>query len=160
MEYPVNQHYNTISSIIYKFCVFNHYPITSPQWLQYQKQKMFWDESWIINYNNIIFGELLQDHTQISLINRYFMVCLLISAQKHSITDNFSAFFGCTIKKNYQDSDSCMVLIGKACYMGFCSTTSLQPVKSNSSISRATDVTVCTVVNTSFKPGFIQPGVQ
>ncbi|XP_068616036.1 atrial natriuretic peptide receptor 2-like [Brachionichthys hirsutus] len=25
-------------------------------WLQYQKQRMFWDESWIINYNNIIFG--------------------------------------------------------------------------------------------------------
>ncbi|KAF4083383.1 hypothetical protein AMELA_G00140560 [Ameiurus melas] len=72
-------------------------------WLQYQKQKMFWDESWIINYNNIMFG--------------------------------------------------------KACYMGFCSTTSLQPVKNNSSISRATDVTVCTVVNTSFQPGFIQPGV-
>uniref|UniRef100_A0A671N552 Guanylate cyclase n=1 Tax=Sinocyclocheilus anshuiensis TaxID=1608454 RepID=A0A671N552_9TELE len=24
-------------------------------WLQYQKQKMFWDESWIINYNNIMF---------------------------------------------------------------------------------------------------------
>ncbi|TSW35247.1 Xyloside xylosyltransferase 1 [Bagarius yarrelli] len=72
-------------------------------WLQYQKQKMFWDESWIINYNNIMFG--------------------------------------------------------KSCYMGFCSTTSLQPVKSTSSISRATDVTVCTVVNTSFKPGFIQPGI-
>ncbi|KAK2868870.1 hypothetical protein Q7C36_000741 [Tachysurus vachellii] len=72
-------------------------------WLQYQKQKMFWDESWIINYNNIMFG--------------------------------------------------------KACYMGFCSTTSLQPIKSNSSISRATDVTVCTVVNTNFKPGFIQPGI-
>uniref|UniRef100_A0A8C5I4T1 Guanylate cyclase n=1 Tax=Gouania willdenowi TaxID=441366 RepID=A0A8C5I4T1_GOUWI len=26
-------------------------------WLQYQKQKMFWDESWIINYKNIIFGK-------------------------------------------------------------------------------------------------------
>uniref|UniRef100_W5LDW2 Guanylate cyclase n=1 Tax=Astyanax mexicanus TaxID=7994 RepID=W5LDW2_ASTMX len=25
-------------------------------WLQYQKQKMFWDESWIINYNNILFA--------------------------------------------------------------------------------------------------------
>uniref|UniRef100_A0A672MJK4 Guanylate cyclase n=1 Tax=Sinocyclocheilus grahami TaxID=75366 RepID=A0A672MJK4_SINGR len=24
-------------------------------WLQYQKEKMFWDESWIINYNNIMF---------------------------------------------------------------------------------------------------------
>ncbi|KAB5559416.1 hypothetical protein PHYPO_G00028770 [Pangasianodon hypophthalmus] len=58
-----------------------------------------------------------------------------------------------------QGGDSFVVLTGKACYMGFCSTTSLQPVKSNSSISRATDVTVCTVVNTSFKPGFIQPGI-
>uniref|UniRef100_A0A3Q1BBL0 Guanylate cyclase n=1 Tax=Amphiprion ocellaris TaxID=80972 RepID=A0A3Q1BBL0_AMPOC len=27
-------------------------------WLQYQKQKMFWDESWIINYKNIIFGKI------------------------------------------------------------------------------------------------------
>lgn len=27
------------------------------QWLQYQKQRMFWDESWIINYKDIIFGE-------------------------------------------------------------------------------------------------------
>ncbi|KAK3533348.1 hypothetical protein QTP70_017171 [Hemibagrus guttatus] len=80
-------------------------------WLQYQKQKMFWDESWIINYNNIIFGKIF------------------------------------------------VVFTGKACYMGFCSTTSLQPAKSNSSISRATDVTVCTVVNTNFKPGFIQPGI-
>ncbi|XP_049321625.1 atrial natriuretic peptide receptor 2 [Astyanax mexicanus] len=72
-------------------------------WLQYQKQKMFWDESWIINYNNILFG--------------------------------------------------------KVCYMGFCSTTSLQQVKSSSSVSRSTDVTVCTVVNTNFKSGFIQPGI-
>ncbi|KAG5276232.1 hypothetical protein AALO_G00129530 [Alosa alosa] len=72
-------------------------------WIQYQKQKMFWDESWIINYNNIMFG--------------------------------------------------------KMCYMGFCSTTSLQPVKSSSSVSRATDVTVCTVTNSGFKPGFIQPGI-
>ncbi|KAJ3599659.1 hypothetical protein NHX12_033615 [Muraenolepis orangiensis] len=49
------------------------------KWLQYQKQKMFWDESWIINYKNIMFG--------------------------------------------------------KVCYMGFCSTTSLQQAKSNSSAS-------------------------
>nr|XP_057928496.1 atrial natriuretic peptide receptor 2-like isoform X2 [Doryrhamphus excisus] len=27
-------------------------------WLQYQKQKMFWDESWIINYKSLIFGRL------------------------------------------------------------------------------------------------------
>ncbi|KAG9350907.1 hypothetical protein JZ751_024796 [Albula glossodonta] len=72
-------------------------------WLQYQKQKMFWDESWIINYKNIMFG--------------------------------------------------------KVCYMGFCSTTSLQPVKSLSSVSRTTDITVCTIANTTFKQGFIQPGV-
>ncbi|KAM6963038.1 resact receptor-like [Aplochiton taeniatus] len=32
-------------------------------------------------------------------------------------------------------------------------------MKSNSSISRTTDVTVCTVVNSSFKQGFIQPGI-
>ncbi|XP_071342809.1 atrial natriuretic peptide receptor 2-like [Trachinotus anak] len=72
-------------------------------WLQYQKQKMFWDESWIINYKNIIFGRL--------------------------------------------------------CWMGIGSTTSLQHVKSNSTISRTTDVTVCTGVNTSFKQGFIQLGI-
>ncbi|XP_059923328.1 atrial natriuretic peptide receptor 2-like isoform X2 [Gadus macrocephalus] len=72
-------------------------------WLWYQKQKMFWDESWIINYKNIMFG--------------------------------------------------------KVCYMGFCSTTSLQQGKSNSSMSRNTDTTVCTVVNTCFQPGFIQPGI-
>uniref|UniRef100_A0A8K9UGI1 Guanylate cyclase n=1 Tax=Oncorhynchus mykiss TaxID=8022 RepID=A0A8K9UGI1_ONCMY len=27
-------------------------------WFQYQKQKMFWDESWIINYKNIMFGKM------------------------------------------------------------------------------------------------------
>uniref|UniRef100_A0A8C4ZPC0 Guanylate cyclase n=1 Tax=Gadus morhua TaxID=8049 RepID=A0A8C4ZPC0_GADMO len=27
-------------------------------WLWYQKQKMFWDESWIINYKNIMFGDM------------------------------------------------------------------------------------------------------
>uniref|UniRef100_H3DDN2 Guanylate cyclase n=1 Tax=Tetraodon nigroviridis TaxID=99883 RepID=H3DDN2_TETNG len=27
-------------------------------WLQYQKQRMFWDESWIINYKTIIFGRV------------------------------------------------------------------------------------------------------
>ncbi|XP_037104741.1 atrial natriuretic peptide receptor 2-like [Syngnathus acus] len=27
-------------------------------WLQYQKQKMFWDESWIIDYKSIIFGRV------------------------------------------------------------------------------------------------------
>ena len=47
---------------------------------------------------------------------------------------------------------------GKACYMGSCSTPSLQPVKSHSSVSRTTDVTVCTVGNNTFKQGFIQPG--
>ncbi|XP_051550758.1 atrial natriuretic peptide receptor 2-like [Myxocyprinus asiaticus] len=72
-------------------------------WLQYQKQKMFWDESWIINYNNILFG--------------------------------------------------------KVCYTGFCSTTSLQTVKRNSGVSRITDVTVCTAVNTNFKRRFIQAGI-
>uniref|UniRef100_A0A3Q1JJI2 Guanylate cyclase n=1 Tax=Anabas testudineus TaxID=64144 RepID=A0A3Q1JJI2_ANATE len=69
-------------------------------WLQYQKQKMFWDESWIINYKNIIFA--------------------------------------------------CCMSTG---------TSSLQRFKSNSSVSRTTDVTVCTVVNTSSKPGSIQPGI-
>ena len=29
------------------------------QWLQYQKQRMFWDESWIINYKTILFGTLV-----------------------------------------------------------------------------------------------------
>eukprot|EP00064_Thunnus_orientalis_P004480 superscaffoldBa00000407_g4492 len=72
-------------------------------WLQYQKQKMFWDESWIINYKNIIFGRM--------------------------------------------------------CCMDVGSMTSLQRFKSNSSVSRTTDVTVCTGVNTSFKQGFIQPGI-
>ncbi|KAF7665908.1 hypothetical protein LDENG_00126990 [Lucifuga dentata] len=72
-------------------------------WLQYQKQKMFWDESWIINYKNIIFD--------------------------------------------------------KVSYMGLGSTISLQRVKSTSTISHTTNITVCTGVNTSFKQGFIQPGI-
>ncbi|KAJ0032503.1 hypothetical protein NQD34_002584, partial [Periophthalmus magnuspinnatus] len=72
-------------------------------WLQYQKQKMFWDESWIINYNNIVFGKL--------------------------------------------------------CYMGIGSTMTLQRAMTNSTVSRTTDVTVCTGVNTSFKPGLIQLGI-
>uniref|UniRef100_A0A672JPU0 Guanylate cyclase n=1 Tax=Salarias fasciatus TaxID=181472 RepID=A0A672JPU0_SALFA len=62
-------------------------------WLQYQKQKMFWDESWIINYTNIIFGRMIKTTTH------------------------------------------------------------------NSCISRATNVTVFTGVNTSFKQGCIQPGI-
>ncbi|XP_027146258.1 atrial natriuretic peptide receptor 2-like isoform X2 [Larimichthys crocea] len=72
-------------------------------WLQYQKQRMFWDESWIINYKDIIFGRL-----------------------------------GC---------------------VGLGSTTTLQRIKSNSTISRTTNLTVCTGVNTSLKQGFIQPGI-
>ncbi|XP_041791273.1 atrial natriuretic peptide receptor 2-like [Chelmon rostratus] len=72
-------------------------------WLQYQKQRMLWDESWIINYKNIIFG--------------------------------------------------------RAYCMGLGSTTSLQRGKSNSTISRTTDMTVCTRVNASFKQDFIQPGI-
>ncbi|XP_028299793.1 atrial natriuretic peptide receptor 2-like [Gouania willdenowi] len=71
-------------------------------WLQYQKQKMFWDESWIINYKNIIFGRQ-----------------------------------GC------RDPSS----------------GSLQPTKSQSCISRVTDVTVFTGVNTSFRQGSIQTGI-
>ncbi|XP_019936285.1 atrial natriuretic peptide receptor 2-like [Paralichthys olivaceus] len=72
-------------------------------WLQYQKQKMFWDESWIINYKNIIFG--------------------------------------------------------RVCWIGVGSTTSLQHVKSNSTISQTTDMTVCTGVSNSFKQGIIQLGI-
>ncbi|XP_069006101.1 atrial natriuretic peptide receptor 2-like [Embiotoca jacksoni] len=72
-------------------------------WLQYQKQKMFWDESWIINYKNIIFG--------------------------------------------------------RGGLRGLDSTTSLHHVKSHSTISQMTDVTVFTGLNTSFKQGCIQPGI-
>ncbi|XP_068447601.1 atrial natriuretic peptide receptor 2-like [Clinocottus analis] len=68
-------------------------------WLQYQKQRMLWDESWIINYKSIIFG--------------------------------------------------------KVCCMGLCSTISLERVKSMSTISQTTDMTVFTRINTSF----IQPGI-
>ncbi|XP_039667717.1 atrial natriuretic peptide receptor 2-like [Perca fluviatilis] len=71
-------------------------------WLQYQKQRMLWDESWIINYKTIIFGRVCMD---------------------------------------------------------FGSNMSLQQAKSNSNISRTTDVTVCTGFNSSFKQGFIQPGI-
>ncbi|XP_034035812.1 atrial natriuretic peptide receptor 2-like [Thalassophryne amazonica] len=77
-------------------------------WLQYQKQKMFWDESWIINYKDIIFG---------------------------------------------RKTDSRLYCLGPG------STTSLQRIKSTSSISCTTDVMVCTGVTTSFKQGFIQPGI-
>ncbi|XP_029285462.1 LOW QUALITY PROTEIN: atrial natriuretic peptide receptor 2 [Cottoperca gobio] len=72
-------------------------------WIQYQKQRMLWDESWIINYKSIVFG--------------------------------------------------------RACCMGLGSTMSLQRVKSNSTFSRTTDVTVFTGVNPSFKQDFIQPGL-
>ncbi|XP_034737783.1 atrial natriuretic peptide receptor 2-like [Etheostoma cragini] len=72
-------------------------------WLQYQKQRMLWDESWIINYKSIIFG--------------------------------------------------------RVCCMDLGSTMSLQQAKSNSNISRTTDVTLCTGFNSSFNQGFIQPGI-
>uniref|UniRef100_A0A8C9WVH8 Guanylate cyclase n=1 Tax=Sander lucioperca TaxID=283035 RepID=A0A8C9WVH8_SANLU len=36
-------------------------------WLQYQKQRMLWDESWIINYKSIIFGKM--SHAQV--VKRY-----------------------------------------------------------------------------------------
>nr|XP_040040361.1 atrial natriuretic peptide receptor 2-like [Gasterosteus aculeatus aculeatus] len=68
-------------------------------WLQYQKQRMLWDESWIISYKSIIFGDV--------------------------------------------------------CCMGLCSTISLQRVKSISTISQTTEVTVFTGINTSV----IQPGI-
>lgn len=38
------------------------------QWFQYQKQKMFWDESWIINYNNLVFGKII--HAQALLVHK------------------------------------------------------------------------------------------
>ncbi|XP_048860002.1 atrial natriuretic peptide receptor 2-like isoform X2 [Brienomyrus brachyistius] len=72
-------------------------------WLQYQKQKMFWDESWIISYKDIMFV--------------------------------------------------------KTYCAGFSSTASLQPGKRNSSVSTITDVTLCTVVNTVYREGSIQPGI-
>ncbi|XP_075878695.1 atrial natriuretic peptide receptor 2-like [Nelusetta ayraudi] len=72
-------------------------------WLQYQKQRMFWDESWIINYKDIIFG--------------------------------------------------------KHCGMGTDSVASLQHIKSTSTISHTEDVIMCNRVSTSFKQGFIQPGI-
>ncbi|XP_034002191.1 atrial natriuretic peptide receptor 2-like [Trematomus bernacchii] len=72
-------------------------------WIQYQKQRMLWDESWIISYKSIIFGR--------------------------------------------------MGLLGLG------STMSLQRIRSNSSISRTTNVTVCTGVNTSFRQDLIQPGL-
>ncbi|TWW57987.1 Atrial natriuretic peptide receptor 2 [Takifugu flavidus] len=70
-------------------------------WLQYQKQRMFWDESWIINYKTIIFGRV---------------------------------------------------------YMGLCSTTSLLHIKSQSTVSQTTNITMSTGVNTQHQRGFIQPG--
>nr|XP_023700028.1 atrial natriuretic peptide receptor 2-like [Paramormyrops kingsleyae] len=72
-------------------------------WLQYQKQKMFWDESWIISYMDIMFV--------------------------------------------------------KTYCAGFSSTASLQPGKRDSSVSTITDVTLCTVVNTVYREGSIQPGI-
>lgn len=47
------QHTNTNRRECFHVWIF----IFTCQWLQYQKQKMFWDESWIINYKNIIFGK-------------------------------------------------------------------------------------------------------
>ncbi|TRY96945.1 hypothetical protein DNTS_014289, partial [Danionella cerebrum] len=47
------------------------------------------------------------------------------------------------------------------CYTGFCSssTASLQTRKRNSSVSRVTDVTVCTGLNSNFTPRLIQPAL-
>uniref|UniRef100_A0AAV2L018 Uncharacterized protein n=1 Tax=Knipowitschia caucasica TaxID=637954 RepID=A0AAV2L018_KNICA len=48
-------------------------------WLQYQKQKMFWDESWIISYNKILFALKIQvSDTTAELLNRlkgYVLIC-------------------------------------------------------------------------------------
>uniref|UniRef100_W5MED8 Guanylate cyclase n=1 Tax=Lepisosteus oculatus TaxID=7918 RepID=W5MED8_LEPOC len=67
-------------------------------WLQYQKQKMFWDESWIINYKDITFGQLcymgfcsatsLQQETSYSDASRMTDLTgnsVVDSALKHSI---------------------------------------------------------------------------
>ncbi|KAI4828974.1 hypothetical protein KUCAC02_023039 [Chaenocephalus aceratus] len=72
-------------------------------WIQYQKQRMLWDESWIISYKRIIFG--------------------------------------------------------RTGLLGLGSTMSLQRIRSNSTNSQTTEVTVCTGVNTSFRQDFIQPGL-
>ncbi|CAB1437113.1 unnamed protein product [Pleuronectes platessa] len=53
----------------------------------------------------------------------------------------------------------CRTSAGRVCWIGNGSTTSLQHVKSYSTISQTTDVTVCTGVSNSFKQGIIQLGI-
>ncbi|XP_061883846.1 atrial natriuretic peptide receptor 2-like isoform X2 [Entelurus aequoreus] len=97
-------------------------------WLQYQKQKMFWDESWIINYKNILFGKKKKK-------------------KKMKLKKCFVLLVCCP----------CVVAAGRVCGTDFGSTNSPQRVKSTSNVSQLTDVTMCTGVNTFLKQGFIQP---
>lgn len=152
---------------------------------------MFWDESWIINYNNVMFGEFMPKILYVNWLdkacNQIYSPSPVEPETRTNRTIRLPSLLHLTLVLvvlcGIYFPPCCVVLVkcvsallllavvlcdvvwwwcggvGKVCYMGFCSTTSLQPVKSNSSVSRATDVTVCTVTNPGFKPGFIQPGI-
>uniref|UniRef100_A0A673KM69 Guanylate cyclase n=1 Tax=Sinocyclocheilus rhinocerous TaxID=307959 RepID=A0A673KM69_9TELE len=70
-------------------------------WLQYQKQKMFWDESWIINYNNIMFGKRFYDGRTVAVKHiqkKHFTLTKTIRKEVKEVREldhpNLSKFIG------------------------------------------------------------------
>uniref|UniRef100_A0A8C1WBB4 Guanylate cyclase n=1 Tax=Cyprinus carpio TaxID=7962 RepID=A0A8C1WBB4_CYPCA len=70
-------------------------------WLQYQKQKMFWDESWIINYNNIMFGKRFYDGRTVAVKHiqkKHFTLTKTIRKEVKEVREldhpNLSKFLG------------------------------------------------------------------
>uniref|UniRef100_A0A673LLB6 guanylate cyclase n=1 Tax=Sinocyclocheilus rhinocerous TaxID=307959 RepID=A0A673LLB6_9TELE len=70
-------------------------------WLQYQKQKMFWDESWIVSYNNIMFGKRFYDGRTVAVKHiqkKHFTLTKTIRKEVKEVREldhpNLSKFLG------------------------------------------------------------------
>uniref|UniRef100_A0A672Q3J3 Guanylate cyclase n=1 Tax=Sinocyclocheilus grahami TaxID=75366 RepID=A0A672Q3J3_SINGR len=70
-------------------------------WLQYQKQKMIWDESWIITYNNIMFGKRFYDGRTVAVKHiqkKHFTLTKTIRKEVKEVREldhpNLSKFLG------------------------------------------------------------------
>uniref|UniRef100_A0A671SQ68 Guanylate cyclase n=1 Tax=Sinocyclocheilus anshuiensis TaxID=1608454 RepID=A0A671SQ68_9TELE len=70
-------------------------------WLQYQKQKMIWDESWIVNYNNIMFGKRFYDGRTVAVKHiqkKHFTLTKTIRKEVKEVREldhpNLSKFLG------------------------------------------------------------------
>uniref|UniRef100_A0A8C8I351 Guanylate cyclase n=1 Tax=Oncorhynchus tshawytscha TaxID=74940 RepID=A0A8C8I351_ONCTS len=78
-------------------------------WFQYQKQKMFWDESWIINYKNIIHYFLLVSDGRTVAVkhiqNKHFTLSKTIRREVKEVREldhpNLSKFIGGSIEVPY-----------------------------------------------------------